>query len=118
MTTPPPVSQDRLPPRSPPEYEYRTVLGGTNAAGVMLWPGQHPGRAVIRRLVTYGEWEPVTPDHWAPESPEQRLETVRALTERLLALSREECVWKIALALKQLSAGTITSRQAQAQADL
>jgi len=53
MTEPEPVRKSQLPTTPPPEWEITTVGG--------------KGSAVVRRRVTFGDWEPVLPDHWADE---------------------------------------------------
>ena len=71
MTTDPqtvePIRKDLLPCTPPAEWEFHTVLGArSDTGGVALFPGD-TGPVVIRRRVTYGDWEPVRPDHWAEE---------------------------------------------------
>lgn len=64
---PAPIRKSLLPTTPPPEFQFHTVLGARNEdGGCVLFPGD-TGPAVIRRRVTYGDWEPVTPDHWADE---------------------------------------------------
>ena len=63
-TDPQPIRKSSLPTTPPPEFEFSTVLGGE--AGCMLLPGD-TGPVVVRRRVTYGDWEPVRPDRWADE---------------------------------------------------
>lgn len=67
-----PVRKSSLPCTPPPEYEFHTVMGARpdGMDGCMLMPGDM-GPRVIRRRVSYGDWEPVSPDHWAGE-PEPR----------------------------------------------
>ncbi|MFJ6215084.1 hypothetical protein ACIQGZ_17370 [Streptomyces sp. NPDC092296] len=38
-------------------------------------PGQYERGVQVRRRVTYGDWEPVRPDHWADERIETELRT-------------------------------------------
>ncbi|RCH70498.1 hypothetical protein DT019_03135 [Streptomyces sp. SDr-06] len=72
---PEPVRKDLLPPVPPPEWEFHTVLGAypdPTRYGVV--PGDNEGfkagnRPVIRRRITYGDWEPVRPDYWAAQPP-------------------------------------------------
>ncbi|MFG2269104.1 hypothetical protein ACGFNY_04940 [Streptomyces chartreusis] len=70
MTTNPqtdPIRKDLLPCTPPPEWEFHTVYGArTGTDGCALFPGD-AGPVVIRRRVTYGDWEPVRPDCWADE---------------------------------------------------
>lgn len=64
-----PIRKSLLPCTPPPEWEFHTVLGARNEhSGVALLPGD-TGPTVIRRRITYGGWEPVRPDRWAPEPP-------------------------------------------------
>ncbi|MET8113829.1 hypothetical protein [Streptomyces prasinus] len=63
-----PIRKSSLPTTPPPENEFHTVVGGQpDNPGVLLFPGDE-GPVVVRRRVTYGDWEPVRPDHWADES--------------------------------------------------
>jgi hypothetical protein len=61
-----PIRKSLLPCTPPPEWDFRSVLGAPH--GAMLMPFD-TGPVVIRRRVTYGDWEPVRPDRWAPEEP-------------------------------------------------
>lgn len=65
--TPDPIRKGLLPCTPPAEWEFHTVLGArSDTEGVALFPGD-AGPVVIRRLVTYGDWEPVRPELWAAE---------------------------------------------------
>ncbi|MDH6610256.1 hypothetical protein M2164_005891 [Streptomyces sp. SAI-208] len=68
--TPEPIRKSSLPSTPPPEFVFSTVLGARpdGQPGCMLLPGDM-GPVVVRRRVTYGDWEPVRPDRWAPEPP-------------------------------------------------
>lgn len=119
MRTPDPVNREKLPSNAP-EWDYITVIGGK--AGTLLLPGRSDHLPVVRRLKTYGEWEPVNPGYWAPDAPTPAdeaiplsLAKVRALADDLLALSSDPQVWRLALTVKQLCMGTITPEQALAQ---
>jgi hypothetical protein len=62
-----PIRKSLLPCTPPPEWEFSTVVGARDEnGGVTLFPGD-TGPVVVRRRVTYGDWEPVTPDRWADE---------------------------------------------------
>lgn len=61
-----PIRRSQLPPIPPPEWEFSTVIGARGDSGCTLLPGD-TGPVVIRRRVTWGDWEPVHPDHWAAE---------------------------------------------------
>lgn len=61
---PEPIRKSILPTTPPPEWEFATVLGAPH--GCALLPTD-TGDVVVRRRVTYGDWEPVRPDHWADE---------------------------------------------------
>lgn len=64
---PEPIRKSSLPTTPPPEWEFHTVTGArTGTDGCALFPGD-TGPVVVRRLVTYGDWEPVRPDRWADE---------------------------------------------------
>ncbi|MCQ9178941.1 hypothetical protein KMT30_07825 [Streptomyces sp. IBSBF 2953] len=64
-----PIRKSLLPCTPPPEWEFTTVWGPrTGEDGVALFPGDR-GPVVVRRLVSYGDWEPVRPDRWADEPP-------------------------------------------------
>lgn len=66
--TPDPIRKSSLPTTPPPEFVFSTVLGARpdGHAGCLLLPGD-VGDVVVRRRVTYGDWEPVRPDRWADE---------------------------------------------------
>lgn len=64
-----PIRKGLLPSIPPPEWEFHTVYGArTGTDGCALFPGD-TGPVVVRRRVTYGDWEPVRPDRWADEPP-------------------------------------------------
>lgn len=64
-----PIRKGLLPCIPPPEWEFSTVYGArTGTDGCALFPGD-TGPVVVRRRVSYGDWEPVRPDRWAPEPP-------------------------------------------------
>jgi hypothetical protein len=68
--SPSPIRKSNLPCTPPAEYEFVTVRGGQpDSPGVLLIPNDDTGPVVVRRRVTYGDWEPVRPDHWADEPP-------------------------------------------------
>ncbi|MGQ4393754.1 hypothetical protein ACN6K5_003540 [Streptomyces violaceoruber] len=64
-----PIRKSSLPTTPPSEYEFHTVHGGQpDSPGVLLVPDDDSGSVVVRRRITYGDWEPVRPDHWAAEA--------------------------------------------------
>lgn len=64
-----PIRKSLLPCIPPPEWEFHTVHGArTSSEGCALFPGG-TGLVVVRRRVTYGDWEPVRPNRWADEPP-------------------------------------------------
>jgi len=68
MVSAEPIRKSSLPCTPPSEYEFHTVHGGQpDSAGVLLIPGDDSGPVVVRRRVTYSDWEPVRPDRWADE---------------------------------------------------
>ncbi|MEU1443067.1 hypothetical protein, partial [Streptomyces mirabilis] len=68
MTEIEPARASELPCIPPPEWEFHTWFPLPGGGGDMT-PGQHQRGAQVRRRVTYGDWEPVRPDHWADEPP-------------------------------------------------
>ncbi|MCX4974260.1 hypothetical protein [Streptomyces sp. NBC_00620] len=60
-----PIRKSLLPCTPPPEWEFHSVFGAPS--GCMLLPSD-AGPVVVRRRVSYGDWEPVRPDHWAEET--------------------------------------------------
>ncbi|MET9517453.1 hypothetical protein [Streptomyces sp. NPDC002994] len=67
---PAPVRKSELPCMPPPEWEFFRI----GDPGELPIPGDNPRMnghiwAIVRRRVTYGDWEPVRPDHWAEEEP-------------------------------------------------
>lgn len=63
---PAPISRRSLPCIPSPEWEFHTWFPLPDGGGDMV-PGQRQRGIVVRRRVTYGDWEPVTPDRWADE---------------------------------------------------
>jgi len=61
---PDPILSTLLPNDPGPEWQYATVLGAP--AGALLVPGDS-GPVVVRRRVSYGRWEPVTPGRFADD---------------------------------------------------
>jgi len=61
---PEPIRKSQLPTTPPPEWEFSSVFGLPH--GCVLAPTD-AGDIVVRRLVTYGDWEPVRPARWADE---------------------------------------------------
>lgn len=61
---PPPIRRDQLPAIPPPEWEFYRWADDSLTAGDR---SRINGVAapVVRRRVTYGDWEPVTPPYWA-----------------------------------------------------
>ncbi|MFJ8345082.1 ParB N-terminal domain-containing protein [Streptomyces sp. NPDC094153] len=59
-----PIRKSLLPATPPSEYEFSSVFGAPH--GCLLLPVD-TGPVVVRRRVTYGDWEPVRPGHWADE---------------------------------------------------
>lgn len=77
---PEPIRKDLLPAAPPSEWEFHTVLGArSDSVGTALFPGD-VGPVVVRRRVTYGDWEPVRPNHWADEDVTEA-DVDRMLTE-------------------------------------
>ncbi|MFF4536587.1 hypothetical protein [Streptomyces aureus] len=74
MTTnaqqPEPIRKGLLPTTPPAEWEFSSAFatGPDAEPGLLLIPGD-AGPVVVRRRVTYGDWEPVRPDRWAEEPP-------------------------------------------------
>jgi hypothetical protein len=68
-TTPEPIRKGDLPCTPPPEWEFHTWFPHPDGGGDMV-RGQRQRGVLVRRRVSYGDWEPVRPDRWADE-PEQ-----------------------------------------------
>jgi hypothetical protein len=68
QTAPTPIRKSDLPTTPPPEWEFFTWFPLPDGSGDLV-PGQRDRGVHVRRLVTYGDWEPVRPDHWAGEVP-------------------------------------------------
>ncbi|MFF8784753.1 hypothetical protein [Streptomyces sp. NPDC015125] len=60
------VRRSQLPPIPPAEWDHHTWYPTPDGGGDLV-PGQHSRGVLIRRRVTWGDWEPVHPAHWAPE---------------------------------------------------
>jgi len=63
-----PIRKSLLPSTPPPEWEFSSAFptGPEGEPGLLLVPGDM-GKTVVRRQVSYGDWEPVRPGHWAAE---------------------------------------------------
>jgi hypothetical protein len=68
QTTPAPIRKSELPTTPPPAWEFHTWFPLPGGGGDLV-PGQLSRGVQIRRLVTYGDWEPVRPGRWAEEPP-------------------------------------------------
>ena len=62
-----PIRKSSLPTTPPPEWEFFTFFPYPEEDGGDMVRGQRQRGVQIRRLVTYGDWEPVRPDRWADE---------------------------------------------------
>ncbi|MFJ8006153.1 hypothetical protein [Streptomyces fagopyri] len=69
-----PLWKSSLPCTPPPQWDFHTWFPLPGGGGD-LTPGQHARGAHVRRLVSYGDWEPVQPDHWAEEPPSNETTT-------------------------------------------
>ncbi|MFI8351266.1 hypothetical protein [Streptomyces sp. NPDC085596] len=63
---PEPIRKSSLPCTPPPEWEFHTWFPHPDGGGDMV-PGERQRGILVRRRVTYGDWEPVRPDYWADE---------------------------------------------------
>ncbi|MFI2761361.1 hypothetical protein ACH5A3_21205 [Streptomyces echinatus] len=63
-----PIRKSSLPCTPPPEWEFYTWFPHPDGGGDMV-PGQRQRGVLVRRRVSFGDWEPVRPDHWADELP-------------------------------------------------
>jgi hypothetical protein len=61
-----PIRRSELPSTPPPEWEFHTWFPHPDGGGDMV-PGQRQRGVVVRRRVSYSDWEPVRPDRWADE---------------------------------------------------
>ncbi|MEU2446063.1 hypothetical protein ABZ588_21415 [Streptomyces althioticus] len=64
---PEPIRKSSLPATPPPEWEFFTFFPYPDDEGGDMVRGQRQRGVQVRRLVTYGDWEPVRPDRWADE---------------------------------------------------
>ncbi|MFD8254959.1 hypothetical protein [Streptomyces werraensis] len=62
-----PIRKSSLPTTPPPEWEFFTFFPYPEEDGGDMVRGQRQRGVQVRRLVTYGDWEPVRPDRWADE---------------------------------------------------
>lgn len=74
-----PIRKGLLPCTPPSDWEFHTWFPTPDGGGDLV-PGQHARGVHIRRLVTYGEWEPVRPGRWADE-PENGVRAVSAAVQ-------------------------------------
>ncbi|WP_435279132.1 hypothetical protein [Streptomyces sp. 1222.5] len=105
-----PIRKSLLPCTPPPEREFSSAFatGPDSEPGLLLVPGD-AGPVVVRRLVTYGDWEPVRPNRWADE-PETDAVAVSAVVSP--PTSRADLSARIAESLRhanEMSAATTTS---------
>lgn len=63
---PQPILSTLLPKPPAPKWEYCTWFPRPDGGGD-LSPGQHGRGVVVRRRVSYGRWEPVTPGRFADD---------------------------------------------------
>ncbi|MGY0062791.1 hypothetical protein ACWY4P_40700 [Streptomyces sp. LZ34] len=107
---PEPIRRSDLPPIPSPESEVFTWFPHPDGGGDMV-RGQRQRGVQVRRRISYSDWEPVRPDHWADEPAGQgasadaaaqppyrallaRLEQEQAKAERNAPLCRiEEVRW-------------------------
>ncbi len=86
MTTDPqPIRKSDLPTTPPPEFEFFTWFPWPDGDGGDMVRGQRQRGVQVRRLVSYGDWEPVRPDRWADEQPTGVLTLTREQLASLLA---------------------------------
>lgn len=90
MAEPAPVRPSQLPPIPPPEWEHHTWFPTPDGGGDMV-PGQFSRGVLVRRRVTYGDWEPVHPDRWAGEPEAERLKQVGWYCWRCQAINTHAC---------------------------
>jgi len=64
--TPEPVRKSSLPCTPSPEWEFHTWFPHPDGGGDMV-PGERQRGVVVRRCISYGDWEPVRPERWADE---------------------------------------------------
>jgi hypothetical protein len=63
---PKPIRKSDLPTIPSPEWEFHTWFPHPDGGGDMV-PGQRQRGVLVRRRVSYSDWEPVRPDRWADE---------------------------------------------------
>jgi hypothetical protein len=63
-----PIRKSSLPCIPPPEWEFHTWFPHPDGGGDMV-PGERQRGVLVRRRVSYGDWETVRPDRWADEPP-------------------------------------------------
>ncbi|MCX5253574.1 hypothetical protein OOK27_05225 [Streptomyces canus] len=64
--TPEPIRKSSLPCTPPAEWEFHTWFPHPDGGGDMV-PGERQRGVVVRRCISYGDWEPVRPERWADE---------------------------------------------------
>ncbi|WP_458089379.1 hypothetical protein [Streptomyces malaysiensis] len=72
-----PIRRSDLPPIPPPESEIFTWFPHPDGGGDMV-RGQRQGGVQVRRRVSYGDWEPVRPDHWTDRAERETSATATA----------------------------------------
>jgi hypothetical protein len=65
---PKPIRKSDLPTIPSPEWEFHTWFPHPDGGGDMV-PGERQRGVLVRRRISYSDWEPVRPDRWADEPP-------------------------------------------------
>jgi len=73
-----PIRRSELPCIPSPEWEFHTWFPHLDGGGDMV-PGQRHRGVLVRRRVSYSDWEPVRPDRWAAELPTDDLAAAPAV---------------------------------------
>jgi hypothetical protein len=74
---PKPVRKSDLPTIPSPEWEFHTWFPHPDGGGDMV-PGERQRGVLVRRRISYSDWEPVRPDRWADEPPTDAAPAVSA----------------------------------------
>ncbi|MEU2443527.1 hypothetical protein ABZ588_08405 [Streptomyces althioticus] len=97
-----PIRKSSLPATPPPEWEFFTFFPYPDDEGGDMVRGQRQRGVQVRRLVTYGDWEPVRPDRWADEPEPAAVSAAVAPPTNHTALSdREKAMLSFALEIAQ-----------------
>lgn len=92
---PKPIRKSDLPTIPSPEWEFHTWFPHPDGGGDMV-RGERQRGVLVRRRISYSDWEPVRPDQWADEPPtDARVSSagVSPATGHRLSVQHADALW-------------------------